>query len=79
MSKLAFDLFYSQLFEIRFLLLGVSQRHPIRIAGDRRMTDEILIDLKKVDELATQIVLGGIPVKVFTEASTNWNEERVVV
>jgi len=43
------------------------------------MTDEILIDLKKVDELATQIVLGGIPVKVFTEASTNWNEERVVV
>ena len=40
------------------------------------MTDEILFDLKKIDEYAERIVLGGIPVRVYREASTKRNEER---
>ena len=40
------------------------------------MWDETLIDLKKIDELATQIVLGGFLVELFREVSTNRNEER---
>ena len=40
------------------------------------MTDEILFDLKKIDEYAERIVLCGIPVRVYREASTKRNEER---
>jgi hypothetical protein len=32
------------------------------------MWDEALIDLKEFDELATKIILGGLPVEVFRPA-----------
>ena len=67
------SLFHSQstITQIWFLIFVI-----IRKAGNRRMWDETLIDLKKIDELATQIVLGGFLVELFREVSTNRNEER---
>jgi hypothetical protein len=40
------------------------------------MTDEMFFDLKKIDESAERIVLGGLPVQYYRKASIDRKDER---